>query len=115
MVCFVILGGVCGWKQWTPSPSSVPQRFGQCADPRHPQQGPHEKRRADCDGAHLLHPGEHHLVYFDSTQVCHNSGLSPISFHLNQDRSQGPPSQKETSDLTPKSKKTRQSMKLTTD
>lgn len=58
---FDVSGGICGREQRAASPSSVPQRPGQRSDPRHPQQGPHEGRRAHRYGAHLLHPGEHHL------------------------------------------------------
>lgn len=58
---FVFSGGICGWEQWAASPCPVPRRPGQHAGPRHLQQGSQERRRASCDGAHLLYPGEHHL------------------------------------------------------
>lgn len=56
-----ISGGLRGRQQWAPTTPSVLERPGQHAHSRHPQQGAQEKRRAHRDGAHLLHPGVHHI------------------------------------------------------
>lgn len=67
----VISGGLCGGEQRAAAPRPVPERPGQRADPRDPEQGAQERRRALRDGAYILHPGEHHLELLTHPPLFH--------------------------------------------
>lgn len=75
-------GGLSGRKQRPASPASVPERPGQCSDPRHSRRGVSTERGPGGHGADLLHPGDNLLGTSDIPPTCTPTHLQTSSFFL---------------------------------